>query len=132
MMRCLDRDQIMHLHQRLHQQTGGGTGVRDEGGLQSALDQPLMSFGQQELYPTIVAKAAALGFSLIGNHPFVDGNKRIGQAAMEVFLLLHGYEVQATVDAQESIILQAAAGVLKREEFAQWLSEHVVPFRPAA
>lgn len=125
-MRYLTWDEVLDLHHRLHRQSGGGTGVRDEGILQSALEQPQATFGGVELYPTIIAKAAALGFSLIGNHPFVDGNKRIGHAAMEVFLLLNGYEIEALVDEQESLILQVAAGVLRREDVADWLSQRAV------
>ena len=85
-----------------------------------------MTFGGEELYPTVVEKASALGFSLVKNHPFVDGNKRIGHAAMEVFLLLNGFEIEATVDEQEEVILQLASGKLGRDEFTEWLREHIV------
>ena len=74
-----------------------------------------MTFGGEDLYPTLVDKAAALGFSLILNHPFLDGNKRIGHAVMEVFLILNGYEISATVDEQEQVILALAAGRMSRE-----------------
>ena len=74
----------------------------------------------------LLEKAAALGFSLIRNHPFVDGNKRTGHAAMEVFLVLNGYEIDASVDEQEQTILQLAAGELAREVFSEWLRTHVV------
>ncbi len=86
-----------------------------------------MTFGGQELYPTLVEKASALGFSLIRNHPFVDGNKRIGHAAMETFLVLNGYEIKASVDEQERVILQVASGEMGREAFTEWLRAHVVP-----
>lgn len=125
-MRYLTPDELLDLHHRLHRQSGGATGLRDEGVLASALEQPQATFGGVDLYPTIIAKAAALGFSLIGNHPFVDGNKRIGHAAMEIFLLLNGYEIEAPVDEQESLILQVAAGVLRREDVADWLSQRAV------
>jgi death-on-curing protein len=84
-----------------------------------------MTFGGGELYPSIVDKAAALGFSLIQNHPFLDGNKRTGHAAMEVFLLLNGFEIQASVDEQERIVLQVASGEMDREAFTLWLRDHV-------
>ena len=71
-----------------------------------------------------MAKAAALGFLLVSNHPFVDGNKRVGHAAMEVFLVLNGCEIEAGVDEQEHIILSIASGQLDRAEFEQWLREH--------
>jgi len=89
-----------------------------------------MTFGGQELYPTIVEKASALGFSLIKNHPFVDGNKRTGHAAIEVFLLLNGYELQADVDEQEQVILQVAANEMDRESFTSWLRTRVVRKAP--
>jgi len=67
-----------------------------------------------------------LGFSLIKNHPFVDGNRRTGHAAMETFLVLNGYEIDASVDEQEQIILQVASGELERDDFTAWLRAHVV------
>jgi death-on-curing protein len=85
-----------------------------------------MTFSGEELYPTIAEKAAALGFSLIRNHPFVDGNKRIGHAAMEVFFILNDYEIDASVDEQEQMILQLAAGEVERKAFTEWLRAHVV------
>lgn len=100
-------------------------GIRDLGALESALAQPHMTFGGEELYPTLVDKASAIGFSLVMNHPFIDGNKRIGHAAMEVFLVMNGVEIDASVDEQESIFLSLASGKLKREAFTDWLKSHV-------
>ena len=74
----------------------------------------------------ISAKAAALGHSLIQNHPFVDGNKRVGHAAMEVFLLLNGYEIDASTDDQERVILDVASGQMSGVELSEWLSHHIV------
>jgi death-on-curing protein len=88
-----------------------------------------MTFGGDDLYPTLVEKAAALGFSTIQNHPFVDGNKRTGPALMEVFLLLNGYEIHATVDEQEDVILRVASGSMPRGDFTSWLRLHVRPCR---
>jgi death-on-curing protein len=87
-----------------------------------------MTYGGQELYPTLIEKVAALGFSLINNHPFVDGNKRIGHVAIEVTLLMNGYEIQAEVDTQETVILAVAASEMSRESFLEWLQNHVVLF----
>jgi death-on-curing protein len=84
-----------------------------------------MTFGGRDLYRAIVDKAAALGYSLIQNHPFLDGNKRTGHAAMEVFLLLNGFEIQSSVDEQERIVLQVASGEMDREVFTLWLRDHV-------
>lgn len=86
-----------------------------------------MTFGGAELYPTVVEKAASLGFSLIQNHPFVDGNKRTAHAALETFLVLNGYEIRATVDEQESVILQVASGRMHRDAFVRWLNAHIKP-----
>jgi death-on-curing protein len=81
--------------------------------------------GSQAFYATIVEKAATLGFSLIQNHPFVDGNKRTAHAAMETFLVLNGYQLNATVEEQEDTILKVAAGQSGREAFTEWLRQHV-------
>ena len=126
-MQLLTLEQVLTLHQRVIEQSGGATGIRDRGILESALAQPYMSYDGQDLYPTLIEKVAALGFSLINNHPFVDGNKRIGHAAIEVTLLMNGYEIQASVDTQETVILAMAAGKMDRESFLEWLQKHVAP-----
>lgn len=125
-MRYLTLDEVLELYRRIIEQSGGSAAISNHGALESALAQPRMSFGGEELYPTIVEKASALGFSLIKNHPFVDGNKRIGHAALEVFLVLNGFEISASVDKQEQVILRLAAGELGREEFTEWLRRHIV------
>jgi death-on-curing protein len=102
-------------------------GLLDHGALESAVAQPRMTFEGQELYRTIPEKAAALGFSLIPNHPFVDGNKRTGHAAMETFLVLNGHEIKATVDEQQTALLRVASSDMKREAFLEWLREHIIP-----
>lgn len=86
-----------------------------------------MSFGGQDLYVGLAEKAATLGFALVCNHPFIDGNKRIGHAAMETFLVLNGFEFQADVNEQESVILGLAAGGLDREQFTAWVASHLQP-----
>ena len=125
-MRYLTLNELLQLHRHLIEQSGGSAGIHSMGALESALAQPHTTFGGEELYPTLIEKAAALGFSLISNHPFVDGNKRTGHAAMEVFLILNGYEIDASVDEQEQIILKLAAGKLERRAFTDWLRTHVV------
>lgn len=99
-MHYLNVDMVLELHDGVLARFGGSAGVRDFGGLESALGQPRMTFGDIELYPTVAEKAAALGFSIIQNHPFVDGNKRTGHAAMELFLILNGFEIAKSVDEQ--------------------------------
>ena len=125
-MRYLLIEEIISLHAKVIAQSGGGSGLRDRGALESAVAQPGMTFGGEDLYPTVAEKAAALGHSLIQNHPFVDGNKRVGHAAMEVFLVLNGYEIAASVDEQEQIVLSVASSQMSRAEFSEWLNQHVV------
>jgi len=79
------------------------------------------------LYPTVVSKAAAIGFSLVQGHAFVDGNKRMGHATMEVFLWLNGFEINASIDEQERTVLALASGALNRADFLGWLEGCVVP-----
>ena len=125
-MRYLSLQEVISLHSLLIAQSGGSSGLRDRGALESAVAQPEASFGGQELYPDLATKAAALGHSLIQNHPFVDGNKRVGHATMEVFLLLNGHEIDAPVDDQEKIIIDVASGKVSRIELSQWISKHLV------
>lgn len=125
-MQHLLKEQVIELHRRVVELSGGGRGIRDEAGLETAWAQPLLTFDGLDLYPTLVEKAAALGHSLIANHPFVDGNKRIGHAALEVLLVLNGFEIQAGIDEQEHIILAVASGQMKRQEFIEWVSAHVM------
>jgi death-on-curing protein len=123
-MRYLSLGEVVDLHQALLDQTGGAAGIRDLGGLESALAQPRATFDGRDLHPTIVQKAAALGFSLALNHPFVDGNKRVAHAAIEVFLLLNGWELRGTVDEQEHLMLDLADGRMTREQLTSWLQDH--------
>jgi death-on-curing protein len=125
MTRYLTLEEVLELHHLVLEQSGGLAGVRDLGGLDSAIAQPQMAFGGQDLYPSLGEKAATLGFSLVCNHPCVDGNKRVGHAAMETFLVLNGWELVARVDEQEQVILRLAAGVLKREEFTAWVQSRL-------
>lgn len=129
-MRYLSLGELIELHRRIIEQSGGADGLRDLGLAESALAQPRMSFGGTELYPTLEEKAAALCFSLVMNHPFVDGNKRIGHAAMETFLMMNGFEMNADIDDSESTILRLAAGDLDRRGFLEWVVTHVTSARP--
>ena len=125
-MRYLTLREVLELHRRIIAQSGGSLGVLNFGALESALAQPRMTFGREELYPSAAEKALALGYSLIKNHPFVDGNKRTGHAAMETFLVLNGFEIEASVDEQERVILEIASGEMDRAAFSAWLHAHVV------
>ena len=100
-------------------------GISDLGLLESALAQPRATFDGRELYADVPSKAATLGYCLIGNHGFTDGNKRVGHAAMEAFLMLNGWEIVCGVDEQEKVVLQVASGEYTREQFGEWLLGHV-------
>jgi death-on-curing protein len=126
-MRYLALSEVVELHRRLLEQTGGAAGIRDLGALESALTQPKMAVAGSDLYRTLVEKAAALCFSLVGNHPFVDGNKRVGHAAMETFLVLNGAEIAAGLDEQERLMLDLAAGRIDRAHLGNWLRQHLKP-----
>jgi death-on-curing protein len=123
----LDRQEVVNLHADLIRASGGSPGLKEPVLLDSAVAQPRMTFGGQDLYPTLVDKAAALAYSLALNHAFVDGNKRIAQAAMEAMLLFNRHEVIAPVGEQETVFLELAAGRLKRDDFTAWLASRVVP-----
>lgn len=125
-MRYLTLKEALELHHRIIEQSGGSSGIRDFGLLESALAQPLMTFGGEDLYPTIRDKASALCFSVVKNHPFFDGNKRLGHALMETFLVLNGWEIKAPILNQEEVILSLAAGQLSREQFNEWVGLHIV------
>lgn len=112
----LTKRQILKLHEQLIRETGGSDGLRDEALLESALEAPFQSYGDQELFPTIQAKAARLGFGLIKNHAMVDGNKRIGTHAMLVFLAINGIELQYTQQELYTEILAVASGQIGDEE----------------
>ncbi len=124
-MRYLSISEVFELHNRIISSSGGSRGIRDLNALESAVNQPRQTFDQKDLYPDIVTKAAALCFSLVMNHPFVDGNKRVGHAAMETFLILNGYEIIASVDEQERVMLELAAGKMSRVDFSEWLNNHI-------
>jgi death-on-curing protein len=126
-IRYLSLAEVLELHKSVLERWGGASGIRDINTLQSALAQPRQSFGGQDLYPDLATKAAALCFSLVLNHPFVDGNKRIGHAAMEVFLMVNGHELRASVDEQERVMLDLAAGNLTRDAFVVWVEQHMIP-----
>ena len=126
-MRYLALGEVVDLHRRLLEATGGAPGIRDFGQLESAIAQPKATFGGVDLYRTLSEKAAALGFSLLQGHAFVDGNKRVGHAAMEAFLILNGSEIDAPVDDQELLILDLAAGRIGRNHLVDWLRQHVKP-----
>lgn len=125
-MKRLIKEQILMLHTQLIEATGGCDGIRDEGLLDSALENPFQSFGGEELYPSIQAKAARLCYGLVKNHAMIDGNKRIGAHAMLVFLEVNGYELEYTQKELYNLILDVADGKKEYEDILSWILEHQV------
>ncbi|MCP3902176.1 MAG: type II toxin-antitoxin system death-on-curing family toxin [Planctomycetes bacterium] len=126
-MRYLTLGEVVWLHREVVTRTGGAQGIRDLGALQSAIALPKSSFSGEELYPTVVEKAAVLCHSIVLGHPFVDGNKRAGHASMEVFLNLNGCRLVAELEEQEQLMLSLAAGNVTRDDLIEWLRTHVEP-----
>ncbi len=123
-MKILNKRQILLLHEQLIRETGGTAGLRDEGMLESALSAPFQEFQSFTPYPTVQQKAARLGYGLVMNHPFVDGNKRIGTHAMLTLLALNGIELTYTQDELSKFVLDLAAGIRKYEDLLQWILNH--------
>ncbi len=123
----LSSAEVLLLHARLIQRTGGSAGVRDMGLLESALARPRASFDQADLYPDLWSKAAALMHSLIKNHPFVDGNKRTALAATAILLELNGHTLTAGNEAVLEFTRQAAIGRIQLPEMAAWLEGNSRP-----
>jgi death on curing protein len=125
-MKYLDVKRVLRVHARVIEKSGGDPGVRDLGLLDSAVAQPRAGFGGKDLYPELADKAAALAYSLVKNHPFSDGNKRTGYAAMMVFLSRNGHTIRSSIDERESVFLQFAAGQLDRETFVMWVHDRII------
>lgn len=123
-MIILSKEQVLKLHTSLIKTTGGSDGIRDEGMLDLALNNPFQSFGGKELYPSIQAKAARLCFGLVRNHAMLDGNKRLGTHVMLVFLALNGYELSYSQKELSDVILALASGDIGEKEILQWIIEH--------
>ena len=118
------KEKILLLHKILAEATGGSAGVRDEALLDSALESAFVGFGDKEFYPTKEEKGARLGYALISNHAFVDGNKRIGLYVMLSFLEMNSVPVQCTDDELVKIGLSVAEGSMGYDELLQWVLDH--------
>ena len=123
-MDYLSLTEVLLLHARLIQQTGGAEGVRDLGQLESAIARPQAMFGGEDLYPNLCDKAAALMESLIQNHPFVDGNKRTGLAAAGILLERNGLRLTADNDQVFEFTMSVARGRVRHKEISRWLEEN--------
>lgn len=123
-MTYLSKRQVLLLHQQLIEATGGLAGLRDEGALEAALAAPLQTFDGMDIYPSLQKKAARLGFGLIKNHPFADGNKRVGAHAMLLFLAVNGIALRFAQEELVDIILAVASGGCDESGLLHWLVEH--------
>lgn len=119
-MKYLTTEQVLFIHSRLIDKTGGSHGIRDLGLLQSAVSRPRATFGGRELYPDIFQKAAALIESLTKNHPFIDGNKRTAIASAGIFLEKNGYLLETTQEELERFARRLAAGKVSFEDAVKW------------
>ena len=117
----LSREQILMLHHQLIERYGGSHGIRDEGMLDSALSAPFQSFGETDFYPTTQEKAVRLAYGLVMNHPFHDGNKRIGALAMLTMLDLNHISLKTNSTELTEVFLQLASGVLKEKDLLAWV-----------
>lgn len=120
----LTAEQVLFIHARLISETGGAHGVRDLGLLQSAVARPQATFESQDLYPDLFAIAAALLESLIGNHAFIDGNKRTAITSAGLFLRGNGYRLVVDNKQLETFVLQCARGLVPQEQMAVWLETY--------
>lgn len=118
------KDDILFLHELSIKNYGGAYGMRDEGLLESAIARPFQTFGGEDLYPTIFDKAAALGESLIINHPFVDGNKRTGILAVAAFLLESQFEINSSEDDLYNFTIDISTGKIKFDDIVIWLKNN--------
>ena len=123
-MKYLTAEQVLFIHSRLIDETGGSHGIRDTSLLLSAIERPKSGFGDTELYPDIFAKSAALMESLIKNHPFIDGNKRTAITSSAIFLQVNGHNLKASQEEFERFTLKMAVEKVSLKDTAKWFREH--------
>ena len=117
---------VEEIHKLLIETFGGSHGIRDLSSLQSALSRPFDTFQGNELYPTVIIKAAALIESIISNHPFIDGNKRTGYVVTRLFLINNGFDIEGTQDEKYEFVIQIASGQMDFDQIAEWLGRHLI------
>ncbi len=120
----ISKEKVLQLHRYMASATGGSAGLREEGLLESALETAFSGFGGREFYPTVEEKAARLGYSLIANHAFLDGNKRIGVYVMLIFLQVNGRHLTCTNEDVVKAGLAVADGSMDYEALLHWVREH--------
>lgn len=123
-MKRLSKEQVIKIHNILIEQTGGSNGIRDEGLLDSSLNAPFQTFDGEYIYKTVKAKAAKLGYFLIKNHPFIDGNKRTGILVMLTFLEMNGFEIPCSDEELIILGLGLAEGTINDEDLLNWIINH--------
>lgn len=118
-------DDVIQIHSRVIQRSGGMDGLRDRAGLEAAVSAPMQSFGGQDLYPTTVEKIARLGYGLASNHAFVDGNKRIGAMMTQLLLKWNGFQMSLSSGELADMFIAIADGSAKESDLLAWIQEHL-------
>ncbi len=122
----IDYQDVLEIHQVLVEEFGGSQGVRDENGLKSALERPFSGFGGTEFYPSSEEKAGAILESIVKNHPFIDGNKRMGYVLMRLILMNFGKDIQASQDEKYDFVIAIASGQLDFQQIVTWINQRIV------
>ncbi|WP_282920180.1 type II toxin-antitoxin system death-on-curing family toxin [Ignavigranum ruoffiae] len=125
-MKYISKRQVLLLHEQLIDNFGGSCGLREESLLDSSLNAPLQTFDDKELYPSLTSKAARLAYGIISNHPFVDGNKRIGTHTMLLLLAINGIELSYSDNDLINVIMKVASGDLNHRDLEKWIEEHII------
>ena len=123
----INKEEVLLIHTEVVKIHGGANGLRDEGGLESAIVRPFQTFGGEDLYPTVFEKAAAIGESIIMNHPFIDGNKRTGYVLMETILRIEGLCINASDEDLYSFVIKVSTGEIRFKEIKDWLKKNTSP-----
>ena len=121
----IDLKTVENIHSILIERFGGTSGIRDSGGLESAINRPFQTFDQRELYPTPVEKASAIFESLISNHPFIDGNKRTAYVLMRLILFEYGLDIKADENKKYDFVVAAAKGEIKFDQIKEWIEDNL-------
>lgn len=130
MTRYLTTQEVLHLHKRTIERTGGRPGVRDVRLLEATLERPRAMTGGAEIYPTLPAKGAVLVYSLVANHLFVDGNTRLGFACLDAFLRLNGFRVKAEPEDAQNMLVQVSQDAMSIGLIGEWIEAHMEPLAP--
>ncbi|WCT14135.1 type II toxin-antitoxin system death-on-curing family toxin [Mucilaginibacter jinjuensis] len=122
----IDLETVEQAHHILIERFGGSKGIRDQSGLEAAINRPYATFDQQDLYPTALEKSVAIFESLIINHPFLDGNKRIAYLMFELILAEDNFGINASQDEKYEMVISASTGELKFDGILQWLKDRII------